>query len=53
VANPYPVYIFNGSGWGHGVGMSQWGAYGMAKQGYSYREILNYYYSNVQIEQKE
>ncbi len=34
---------------GHGVGMSQYGAAGMAKQGYSYKEILKYYYSGVEI----
>lgn len=36
-------------GYGHGVGMSQYGAKGMAEQGYSYREILNHYYTNVNI----
>ncbi|MFA5114588.1 MAG: SpoIID/LytB domain-containing protein [Candidatus Omnitrophota bacterium] len=36
--------VFEGLGWGHGVGMCQWGAYFMAKQGYNYREILKYYY---------
>lgn len=36
-------------GYGHGVGMSQYGAHGMAKEGYSYKEILKYYYSKVEI----
>lgn len=36
-------------GYGHGVGMSQYGAKGMAEQGYTYREILNHYYTNVNI----
>lgn len=36
-------------GYGHGVGMSQYGANGMAKVGYSYEEILNYYYKNIKI----
>ena len=36
-------------GYGHGVGMSQYGAKGMAEQGYSYREILNHYYENTEI----
>lgn len=40
---------FSGSGWGHGLGMSQWGARGMAEQGYNYREILQYYYTGVSI----
>jgi len=38
-----------GSGWGHGVGMSQRGAAGMALLGYSYREILLHYYTGVEI----
>lgn len=41
------VYIFWGRGWGHGVGMSQWGAYHMAQLGYSYQEILKFYYDNM------
>ncbi|OGX15349.1 MAG: hypothetical protein A2166_04410 [Omnitrophica WOR_2 bacterium RBG_13_41_10] len=36
--------VFQGLGWGHGVGMCQWGAYFMAKKGYNYRQILEYYY---------
>jgi stage II sporulation protein D len=36
--------IFEGSGYGHGVGLSQWGALEMARQGWSYREILEHYY---------
>jgi stage II sporulation protein D len=38
-----------GSGFGHGLGMSQYGAYGMATQGYNYQDILKYYYSGVTI----
>lgn len=41
--------IFRGEGMGHGVGMCQWGAYEMAKRGYSYRQILLYYYKGVDI----
>ncbi len=37
-------------GYGHGVGMSQYGANGMAKDGYTYEEILKYYYQNTEIE---
>jgi len=37
-------------GYGHGVGMSQYGANGMAKEGYKYDEILEYYYTGVKIE---
>lgn len=36
--------VFQGLGWGHGVGMCQWGAYFMAKKGYNCRQILEYYY---------
>ena len=43
------VITITTKGYGHGVGMSQYGAKGMAEQGYSYREILNHYYTNVNI----
>ena len=33
-----------GKGWGHGVGLCQWGALGMAKQQFNYKQILAYYY---------
>ncbi|QIA26235.1 stage II sporulation protein D [Thermaerobacter sp. PB12/4term] len=36
-------------GWGHGVGMSQYGADGMARQGYSYQEILRHYYPGTSL----
>jgi len=36
-------------GFGHGVGMSQYGAQGLAQQGYSFREILHHYYPHVKI----
>lgn len=41
--------IITTSGYGHGVGMSQYGANGMAKLGYNYKEILKYYYKDVEI----
>ena len=41
---------FTGSGWGHNVGMSQWGASAMAEQGYDYRDILQFYYTGVTIQ---
>lgn len=41
--------IFNVRGYGHGVGMSQWGAQGMAEEGFLYYEILKYYYTGVEI----
>ncbi|KUK36466.1 MAG: stage sporulation protein [Clostridia bacterium] len=39
-----------GRGYGHGVGMSQWGAYYMAKKGKSYRDIIHYYFKDVTID---
>ncbi len=41
------VIKFIGRGWGHGVGMSQWGAYAMASKGFTYDMILTFYYSGV------
>ena len=45
-------YFFdmNGHGWGHGVGLCQWGADEMARQHYKYDEILNFYYPAAKIE---
>jgi SpoIID/LytB domain protein len=40
--------IVNGRGWGHGVGMVQWGAYGKARLGWSADRILGYYYGGLQ-----
>ncbi len=42
--------IIHGYGNGHGVGMSQWGAMGMANAGYSYDKILYHYYTDVSLE---
>jgi stage II sporulation protein D len=42
-------YTFFGKGWGHGVGMCQVGAYGMAFRGWTFDRILKYYYSGVEI----
>ena len=55
--NPQPVLIvdpsatatFNGSGWGHGLGMSQWGGLARAQAGQSASEILSFYYENTQL----
>ncbi len=46
------VYTIYGGGYGHGVGMSQNGAEGMAKQGCGYKDILNFYFKNITIEPK-
>ena len=42
-------FVISGSGYGHHVGMSQWGAYSMADLGYSYRDILQFYYTDTTI----
>ena len=42
-------YLITTKGYGHGVGMSQYGANGMAKEGHSYLEILSHYYQNTKI----
>lgn len=41
--------IFTTKGYGHGVGMSQYGAEAMSRLGYTYTEILKYYYKNIEI----
>jgi stage II sporulation protein D len=43
------VARFSGRGYGHGVGMSQWGAKGMAEQGYTAAKILEYYYPGTTL----
>jgi len=43
------TFLFSGLGNGHGVGMSQWGAYGMSVQGARYQDILKYYYKGIKI----
>lgn len=41
--------IIKNKGYGHGVGMSQYGAQGMAKEGYTYQDILKHYYTGIEI----
>jgi stage II sporulation protein D len=43
------TYTFTGHGFGHGIGMSQWGAKKMAEEGFNYKDILYHYYSGTQI----
>jgi stage II sporulation protein D len=42
-------FVVNGKGFGHGLGMSQWGAYNMANQGLNYQQILAHYYKSVRL----
>jgi stage II sporulation protein D len=46
------VFLFEGNGWGHGVGLCQEGAIGMAKAGKTYEQILKRYYPGATIEKK-
>jgi stage II sporulation protein D len=41
--------MFYGRGWGHGVGMCQVGAYGMALEGATFEEILTKYYKGIEL----
>jgi SpoIID/LytB domain protein len=49
VAQATDGFRFYGSGYGHGIGMSQWGSYGLANKGWSYRQILTHFYSRTQV----
>lgn len=44
-----PAFVFQGGGWGHGLGMSQWGARQMAADGCRAEEIIRHYYKGVEI----
>lgn len=50
-AGEIAYYFFYGKGWGHGVGMCQVGAYGMALRGAKYDEILKHYYTGIELRQ--
>ncbi len=48
-----PTYRMHGNGFGHGLGASQWGIYGLAIQGYDYKQILQHYFNkDAQLEKK-
>ena len=46
-----PVYVLKGHGWGHGVGLSQYGALGRANDGKGYQQILGFYYDGTNVGQ--
>lgn len=46
---PPTEFTLNGAGFGHGVGMSQWGAYGMAKEGFDATGIVTHYYQGTTV----
>ena len=43
------TFTFEGGGFGHSVGMSQFGAYGMALDGYTWQEILTHYFTDTTV----
>lgn len=45
-------FVFDGRGWGHGVGLCQIGAAVMASEGYHYKEILSHYYKGISVERR-
>ena len=49
VAQAADTFRFHGSGYGHGIGMSQWGAYGLATKGWSHQRILTHFYSGTRV----
>ncbi|MGB1490426.1 MAG: hypothetical protein ACPG7Y_09800, partial [Acidimicrobiales bacterium] len=49
LADEDPMITIEGNGWGHGVGMSQYGAYGRALDGYNAQEILQFYFPNTEL----
>ncbi|TLS53559.1 SpoIID/LytB domain-containing protein [Paenibacillus antri] len=49
VATRGAAFRFHGTGFGHGLGLSQWGAFGLAEIGYDYRKILLYYYKDASV----
>ena len=48
-ASAASTWVVKGAGWGHGVGMSAYGAYGYGKHGVSYRKILGHYFRHLKI----
>ncbi|MDQ3963436.1 MAG: SpoIID/LytB domain-containing protein [Actinomycetota bacterium] len=53
VAQAERTVTITGGGWGHGIGMSQYGAYGRAKNGRSASEILQHYYTGVALDERK
>ena len=47
------AFTFYGSGFGHGLGMSQWGAYGLAQEGWTHQRVLTHFYSGTKLAQAD
>ncbi len=43
------LFVLEGQGYGHGIGMSQWGAYGMATRGFTFDRLLKHFYQGITI----
>lgn len=50
IINKRKSVVFQGSGWGHGIGLSQWGAKSLAEKGWNYRKILRFYFPGTRLE---
>jgi stage II sporulation protein D len=49
-ASAKSLFVITGRGWGHGVGMAQWGAYGLALNNWTYPQILGHYYRGTALD---
>src|SRR3954465_457082 len=49
LGKPSVTFLLSGHGWGHGAGLSQWGAKGYAEHGWAYDRILAHYYPGTQL----
>src|SRR5919198_1684834 len=49
LAQPLPAIFVTGHGWGHGIGMAQYGAYGYALHGWTYDRIVPHYYTGTTL----
>lgn len=49
IAKDGDAFVFHGRGWGHGVGLSQWGAQALAKEGWTAEKILEHYYPGTTV----
>ncbi|GHV44539.1 stage II sporulation protein SpoIID [Synergistales bacterium] len=49
ILNSSGSFVFHGKGWGHGVGLSQWGAKTLSEQGWTAERILEHYYSGAKV----
>ncbi len=49
-ASPSGEFLLKGGGWGHGLGLSQYGSYGLARRGYDYAAILRFYFPQTKLD---